>query len=65
VASLIVLARSRHFYIEVGSPLEMDLPQTVTLAEEKSTGGNLTSRSDVPDGTKSASGSPQAQPPGR
>ncbi|HEX3103380.1 MAG TPA: hypothetical protein VHQ22_02950 [Terriglobales bacterium] len=31
--SLILLARSRHFYVEEGSPLELSLPQPVTLAQ--------------------------------
>ncbi len=41
--ALIVYARSRHFYMEVGSALEMVLPQTVTLAREKPA-GQATSR---------------------
>ena len=31
--SLILMARSRHFYVEEGSPLELSLPQPVTLAQ--------------------------------
>jgi hypothetical protein len=31
--SLVLLARSHHFYVQEGSPLELSLPQPVTLAE--------------------------------
>jgi hypothetical protein len=31
--SLVLLARSHHFYIQEGSPLELSLPQPVTLAQ--------------------------------
>jgi dolichol kinase len=33
VVSLVLLARSRHFYMPIGSPLDMVLPQAVTLAQ--------------------------------
>jgi hypothetical protein len=35
VVSLVLLTHGRHFYVEVGSPLEMTLPQPVTLAQEQ------------------------------
>ncbi|MCU1272515.1 MAG: hypothetical protein JWN74_3809 [Acidobacteriaceae bacterium] len=35
--SLILLARSHHFYVQEGSPLEMSLPQPVTLAQAQTT----------------------------
>jgi len=33
--SLVLLARSHHFYIQEGSPLELSLPQPVTLAQSQ------------------------------
>jgi hypothetical protein len=33
VVAFVLLARGHNFYVEVGSPLEMTLPQPVTLAE--------------------------------
>lgn len=35
IVSVVLLARSRDFYVEVGSPMEMDLPQPLTLAENQ------------------------------
>jgi hypothetical protein len=35
--SLVLLARSHHFYVEEGSPLELSLPQPVTLAQIQAT----------------------------
>src|SRR4051812_5317634 len=35
--ALVLLARSRHFYVQEGSPLEMSLPQPVTLAQTQTT----------------------------
>jgi hypothetical protein len=35
--SLVLLARSHHFYVQEGSPLEMALPQPVTLAQAQTT----------------------------
>jgi len=40
--ALMVYARSRHFYMEVGSALEMVLPRTVTLASKKAIGEGST-----------------------
>jgi hypothetical protein len=34
--SLVLLARSHHFYVQEGSPLELSLPQPVTLAQVQS-----------------------------
>lgn len=35
--ALVLLARSHHFYVQEGSPLEMSLPQPVTLAQVQTT----------------------------
>ena len=35
VVSIVLLARSHDFYVEVGSPMETDLPQPLTLAENQ------------------------------
>lgn len=35
--SLVLLVRSHHFYVEEGSPLELSLPQPVTLAQIQTT----------------------------
>jgi hypothetical protein len=35
--SLVLLARSHHFYVQEGSPLELSLPQPMTLAQEQTT----------------------------
>jgi hypothetical protein len=35
--ALVLLARSHHFYVQEGSPLEMSLPWPVTLAQEQTT----------------------------
>jgi hypothetical protein len=37
VVALVLLARSRHFYVQEGSPLELSLPQPVTLAQAQTT----------------------------
>jgi len=35
--ALVLLARSRHFYVQEGSPLELSLPKPVTLAQVQTT----------------------------
>jgi hypothetical protein len=35
--ALVLIARSHHFYVQEGSPLEMSLPQPVTLAQAQTT----------------------------
>ena len=43
--SLVLLARSHHFYVEEGSPLELTLPQPVTLAQIENPGIDATTAS--------------------
>jgi len=43
--SLVLLAHSHHFYIEEGSPLELSLPQPVTLAEIQTSNSDGTTAS--------------------
>jgi hypothetical protein len=45
VVSLVLLARSHHFYVEEGSPLELSLPQPVTLAQVQTLNPNDTTAS--------------------
>ena len=40
IVSLVLLARSRHFYMATGSELDMVLPQAVTLAESRDGAGS-------------------------
>lgn len=48
--SLVLLARSHHFYVEEGSPLELSLPRPVTLAQIQATEDNAASSSAAPSG---------------
>jgi len=50
---LVLLARSHHFYVEEGSPLELSLPQPVTLAQIQP----------IEDTTASAPANPSGPPP--
>ena len=43
--SLVLLARSHHFYVQEGSPLELSLPQPVTLAQIQTTQAERTTAS--------------------
>jgi hypothetical protein len=53
--SLLLLARSHHFYVEEGSPLELSLPQPVTLAQIQTSN---------PDGTTASTpAAPSGLPP--
>jgi hypothetical protein len=50
--SLVLLARSHHFYVQEGSPLELSLPQPVTLAQIQTaqTEGTIASTPEAPSG---------------
>jgi len=63
VVSLLMYARSRHFYVEAGSPLEMVLPQRLTVATGQSTGPAASRRLNPPETAAGASaGPPPARP---
>lgn len=53
--SLVLLARSHHFYVQEGSPLELSLPQPVTLAQIQTTPseGTIASTPEAPRGLPS------------
>jgi type IV secretion system protein VirB10 len=48
VVSLVLLARSHHFYVEEGSPAELSLPQPVTLAQTQTSNPDATIASTPP-----------------
>ena len=55
VVSLLLYARSRHFYVEAGSALEMVLPQRLTVAPGQSTGPAASRRVNPPESAAWAS----------
>ena len=63
VVSLLMYARSRHFYVEAGSPLEIVLPQRLTVASGQSTGPAASRRLNPPESaTRATAGPPPARP---